>query len=69
MTEHEDLVKAINGNMSDSIFFAKYPELVNGKDVGENPRFPFTEGGYDEQTIVAETMRFYSVAAMTAQSA
>ncbi|HIH18091.1 MAG TPA: ATP-grasp domain-containing protein [Nanoarchaeota archaeon] len=65
MTEHEDLVKAINGNMSDSIFFAKYPELVNGKDVGENPRFPFTEGGYDEQTIVAETMRFYSVAAMT----
>src|SRR3989339_490 len=59
--ETKTLETALKETFSGTYFFTKYPELLNGKDIG-NPSYPFVEGGYDSQTIVAETMRFFPVA-------
>ncbi|MBU4086683.1 MAG: ATP-grasp domain-containing protein, partial [Nanoarchaeota archaeon] len=61
------LEKALKETFNSAYFFTKYPELKNNKDTG-NPVFPFVENGYDSQTIVSETMRFFPVAALTGGS-
>lgn len=49
---------------TDKYLFCKYPEIINNKDAGSKT-FNFVEGDYDAQTIVAETMRGYTLAALT----
>ena len=59
------LIEEIKANLKGSYLFTKYPEIINGKDLGRNHKFPFAEGGWSDKTIVAETMRFLPVASIS----
>ena len=57
--------KQILETLEDKVLFTKYPEIINGKDLGEIHRFHFQEGNYSDQTIIAETMRGLALAIAT----
>jgi hypothetical protein len=61
--EQNELEQVLQDFFVGQTLFTKYPELINGKDFVEEG-FPFVEGGYDDQTIISETMRFLLVASL-----